>query len=76
MNPGGAAPIGIVLEDIALDGEGRVAITNPAVAERLKVLAAERQKPADKPNVNCGFCNTAKKCSPNPPDSGCNVWCH
>jgi hypothetical protein len=60
---------GLALEDIALDGEGRVAITNPAVAERLKVLAAQRRKGKEAPNTNCGLCNSVKGCQQN---TGCN----
>ena len=56
---------GVAIEDIGLDGEGRVALTNPQVAERLKILlAAKRPKPPPKPNTNCTGCNTVDGCGP------------
>jgi hypothetical protein len=53
----------LVMEDIGLDGEGRVAITNPRVAEHLKIALATRRRsgPLDKPNTNCG-CNVVAHC--------------
>ena len=54
-----------IVEDIGLDGEGRVAITDPRVAERLRLtLAAKPRKPAPKPNTNCNICNTVEGCGP------------
>ena len=54
---------GIAIEDLGLDGDGRVTIANPLVAEHLKsALAAKRRKPTPKPNVNCSGCNTTQGC--------------
>jgi hypothetical protein len=58
---------GLMVEDIGLDGEGRVAVQNPQIAERIRLaLAVERQrpKPSPKPNTNCGVCNTVEGCGP------------
>ena len=55
----------VAIEDIGLDGEGRVAITNPQVAERLKVaVGSRRREPTSAPNTNCAGCNTTKGCGP------------
>jgi hypothetical protein len=53
----------LLMEDIGLDGESRVAITNPRVGENLKVALAIRRRsgPLDKPNTNCG-CNVVAHC--------------
>jgi hypothetical protein len=76
------AVAGVVIADIALDGEGRIAITSRELAERIAVArAAKRREKAPKPtpNTNCSGCNTVKGCGPineecNPntvPNCGC-----
>lgn len=56
---------GVAIEDVLVDGDGRVTITNPRVAERLKLVAeTKRRKPAPTPNTNCSICNTVKGCGP------------
>jgi hypothetical protein len=60
-----------MIEEIGLDAEGRVAVTNPEIAARLRrTSAAVRGKPAPAPNTNCETCNTAKGCD------GTNDVCH
>jgi len=62
---------GLSVEDISVDRRGRVAVTNPRVAERLKAVAQQRKRPKPKaPNTNCGLCNTVKGCGPT------NATCH
>jgi hypothetical protein len=56
---------GVTVEDLLLDREGRITLTNTMVAERLKLVAKlERQKPRPAPNTNCSVCNTVKGCGP------------
>ena len=53
------------VEDIRLDGEGRVAIANPQAAQGLEVVLAARRnkpKPRPKPNSNCFGCNATTFC--------------
>jgi hypothetical protein len=71
MTPSPPSPIArLVADDLRLDGEGRVAITNPAVAAQLIVAAAVKRRPVRRrpakegPNANCGYCNTVDGCSP------------
>jgi hypothetical protein len=54
----------LVMEDIGLDGEGRVAITNRHVTENSRVKLAGRgpSNPKDVPNTNCFGCNTIENC--------------
>jgi hypothetical protein len=71
-----------IVEDIGLDGEGRVAIKDPGVAERLRLaLAAKRQKTRPKgpkgppkPNTNCNGCNTVEGCGPLNETCSPNTW--
>ena len=58
------------IQDVNVDPEGRITITNPRIAERLHVAAAAKPKP--QPNINCGGCNTVKGCGPlnNAPNCG------
>jgi hypothetical protein len=59
---------GLTLDDISVDEEGRVMITNPQIAERLRA-AVPAARP--RPNTNCGpQCNPA--CTPNTANCGCN----
>jgi hypothetical protein len=53
------------VEDIQLDGEGRIAITDPQAVQGLKVVLAARRnkpKPRPKPNTNCFGCNATQFC--------------
>jgi hypothetical protein len=79
---GQTSRIDVATDEIALDGTGRIAIANAALAERAAVAAARksrRRKP--KPNVNCGtFCNTTKDCAGDPnitcsPNTKANCCC-
>jgi hypothetical protein len=61
------------VQDICLDREGRVTITNPRIGGRLKAAVAAnnpKPKPKPKPNTNCGSCNTVEGCGP-PPNKSC-----
>jgi hypothetical protein len=56
---------GLAIEDLLLDGDGRITIANPRVAERLKLAAkTKHREPATAPNTNCAVCNTVKGCGP------------
>ena len=58
-------PARLMMEDIGLDGEGRVAITNRHVTEHLRVKLAGRgpsNPKGDAPNTNCLGCNTVENC--------------
>ncbi len=72
---------GLSVEDISIDSGGRVAITNPVVAERLANIAPQRKRPRPKPNTNCGdACNSTKGCGPldlicGPPNTKPNCSC-
>jgi hypothetical protein len=61
---------GLTAEDIYVDEQGRVIITNPEIAKWLRGVAAAPGKP--KPNTNCSGCGAtnAKNCKPNVVD-GC-----
>jgi hypothetical protein len=66
------------VQDISLDREGRVTITNPRIGGRL-YAAATRPKPKP-PNTNCSGCNSVKGCGPtntscNPTNSVPNCGC-
>jgi hypothetical protein len=56
----------LMMEDIGLDGEGRVAIRNPHVTEGLRVKLAGRggrgPSKEEAPNTNCLGCNTVENC--------------
>jgi hypothetical protein len=55
--------IGVVVDDISLDGEGRVAVTNPRLTMRLKtVSASKRVQQSRAVNGNCLGCNAVDKC--------------
>jgi hypothetical protein len=56
------------VQDLSLDRDGRVRITNAAMAGRLHA-AAVTPKPKPKPNTNCKGCNNVKGCG------GSNVDC-
>ena len=63
--PGPSAEFGI--QDISVDGEGRIIITNPRIAGRLHAAAAVRKggpRPKPSPNTNCATCNTVQGCGP------------
>jgi hypothetical protein len=71
------------VQDISVDREGRVSVTNPRIGARLQTAMAVK-KPKPKPNGNCG-CNTSPGCNgpDNPPDLICqpqntvtNCGCH
>jgi hypothetical protein len=68
--PGPSAEFGI--QDISVDGDGRVTIANPRIAGRLLAAAAVTKTPKGKPapNTNCAFCNTVEGCGP--VNKGCN----
>lgn len=74
--------IDVAIDDIALDGAGRVAIANAHLAEQFAVtLARKPQRPKPKPNANCAtFCNTTKDCGGDPnincsPNTKANCGC-
>jgi hypothetical protein len=80
--PGPSA--GFAVQDISVDREGRVTITNPRIAGRLSAAAAvKKPKPKPKPNTNCAGCNTVKGCGGEPnlmcqpqntvPNCGCKI---
>jgi hypothetical protein len=52
------------VQDINVDREGRVIITNPQIARQLNAaVTAKRPKPKPKPpNTNCNGCNTVPGC--------------
>jgi hypothetical protein len=56
-------PTEFAVQDINVDREGRVTITNPRIDGRV-YAAAKRPKP--KPNTNCVRCNTVKGCGGDP----------
>jgi hypothetical protein len=53
------------VQDISVDQEGRVTITNPRIGGRL-YAAAKRPKPKPEPeqNTNCALCNSTEGCGP------------
>lgn len=56
---------GLSPEDIGMDEQGRIIITNPQVAERLRAAAARaKPKPKNGPNTNCHGC-TPQNVTPN-----------
>jgi hypothetical protein len=57
--PGPSAEFAV--QDISVDREGRVTITNPRIAGRLHA-AAKTPKPKPTPNTNCSGCNTVEGC--------------
>ena len=48
------------VDDLGIDNNGRLILTNPQLAGALK--AVERRKPSPLPNTNCYGCNTAWGC--------------
>jgi hypothetical protein len=62
----------ISLEDLTVDEEGRVIITNPELAEQLRAAAQPRAKPA--PN-NCPSNNVAGGCPINTGSCPTNTNC-
>lgn len=61
VQPGGLA--GLSAEDITVDEEGRVVVTNPEVAEQLREAAAAGAGGAGGgTNSNCHGCNSAAGC--------------
>ena len=56
---------GFAVQDINVDQDGRVSITNPWIAGRLHAAAAvKRPVPKEPSNSNCNGCNTVKGCGP------------
>ena len=54
---------GLTPDQLSVDEEGRVVITDPEIAERLRrAAAAKKPQPAPPPNGNCGGCNTVSGC--------------
>ena len=54
---------GVVVDDISLDDEGCVAVTNPRLTMRLKtVVASKRAQQSRAANGNCFGCNAVDKC--------------
>jgi hypothetical protein len=52
------------VQDISVDREGRVTITNPEIGGRLQTaMAVKKPKPME-PNKNCAVCNTVAGCGP------------
>jgi hypothetical protein len=54
------------VDDISVDRDGRITITNPRFAGRLHaaVVTKKKEKPPP-PNTNCtGTCNSTKGCGP------------
>jgi hypothetical protein len=61
--PGPSA--GFAVQDISVDRDGRVSITNPWIAGRLHSAAAIKRPAREEPeNGNCSGCNTVKGCGP------------
>jgi hypothetical protein len=53
----------VVVDDISLDSEGRVAVTNPRLTMRLKTVSAAKQFQRSRAaNGNCFGCNAVDKC--------------
>jgi hypothetical protein len=53
------------VQDISVDREGRITITNPRIVGRLHAAAAVKTpKVKELPNSNCNGCNTSKGCGP------------
>jgi hypothetical protein len=53
--------VDFAVQDINVDREGRVIITNPRIARHLNAAAkTPKAKPA--PNTNCNGCNTVAGC--------------
>jgi hypothetical protein len=63
----------LAVQDISVDGDGRVSITNPWIAGRLHAAAAIKRPARDEPsNGNCNGCNAVRGCGPST-NSSCPV---
>jgi hypothetical protein len=56
-------PAELSVQDISVDREGRVTITNPRIGGRVYATAKRPKPPQMPPNSNCQ-CNTVKGCAP------------
>jgi hypothetical protein len=52
-------PAEFAVQDINVDREGRVTITNPRIGGRVYAAA---KKPKEPPNLNCDLCNAVAGC--------------
>jgi hypothetical protein len=59
---------GVRPEDVRVDEQGRIIVTNPQVAERLRAVAA-KPKNGTVPNGNCNGCSPIN----NVPNCGCQL---
>jgi hypothetical protein len=53
---------GFAVQDISVDRDGRVSITNPWMASRLHAAVAIKTPAREATNTNCNGCNTVKGC--------------